>query len=684
MSPAVPMKATHEYGARMTPEQAALRYAAQGLYVFPIFEIAEDGTCACGGRVKDCTPGKHPRTRHGVDDGSVHPDAIRGWWRMWPSAAIGVNLEMSGLVDVAPDHPEHLAEFQRRGIETPARFQSPGGEGHVHHLFRRQEACPIHRICRTGEYDILSNGYAILPPSSGEGGRRYRWLSSMPDLNGGLPPAPAWVVDALQAAKVRRTQSAPRRVSIETGGIEDEPPIPLNDHQAAIWRGEIPILKPDGEIDRSATLLRIGRMLWNAGMTRAGVIAAVRERDQALGWDKYSGRGDADTRYTEIGDLLEAEGRDPVVVLNAVPRHVPVPEPVIDPETGEVKRHYEIIDAPDYVNRPEPRWLVPRIIPAQAFFSVYGPPASFKSFWGLDLFASIATGIEFHGCSVESGPCLYIAAEGASGLMLRLKAWEKARGVSLPRDLKILPGVVSLMNAEAIARLIADIRSFDTPFAAVMFDTFSRSIAGADENQQKDMTIAVDAIGRIQADLDAAVGMIHHGTKGTGSLRGSSVLDGALDTIIRITAAGEAVTVHNEKQKDGLNFEDMIFRRVIVPLSPPPDPDTPFVVGGDVSSVVLERMAPEEERAEASKRRTADLTPSQRATLHALDTFSPAGAPKREWLDAARFLSNGDLSRQLFHSHVDVLLKRGFVKVVTERNGEPIYVVDGRYRVEKD
>lgn len=305
---------------RMTPEQAALHYAAQGLYVFPVFEITEDGTCACGGRKKDCTPGKHPRTRHGDDDGSVHPEAIRGWWRMWPTAAIGVNLEMSGLVDVAPDHPDHLAEFERRGIETPARFQSPGGEGHIHHLFRRQSDCPVYRICRTGEYDILSNGYAILPPSTGKDGRRYRWLSTMPDLNGGLPPAPTWVADALREAKARRSQTTPRRVSIETGEIEDEPPVPLNDHQAAIWRGEIPILKPDGDIDRSATLLRIGRMLWNAGMTRAGVIAAVRERDQALGWDKYSGRGDAATRYTEIGDLLEREGRDATAILNPSPR----------------------------------------------------------------------------------------------------------------------------------------------------------------------------------------------------------------------------------------------------------------------------------------------------------------------------------------------------------------------------
>jgi hypothetical protein len=322
---------TKQLETGMTPEQAALHYAAQGLYVFPIYEITEDGACACGGRPR-CKPGKHPRTAKGDENASVHPDAIRGWWRMWPNAAIGVNLELSGLVDVAPDHPDHLAEFERRGVVTPARFQSPGGEGHIHHLFRRQDACPVWRICRTGEYDILSNGYAILPPSTGKDGRRYRWLADVPDLNGGLPPAPAWVVAALAEAKTRR--AAPVRVSAETGEIEDEPPIPLNEHQIAVWRGAIPILKPDGEIDRSASLLRIGRMLWNAGMTRAGVIAAVAERDQALGWDKYSDRGDATTRYAEIGDLLEAGGHDPTVILNPSPpkatRRQTWPAPLIE------------------------------------------------------------------------------------------------------------------------------------------------------------------------------------------------------------------------------------------------------------------------------------------------------------------------------------------------------------------
>jgi hypothetical protein len=365
-------------------------------------------------------------------------------------------------------------------------------------------------------------------------------------------------------------------------------------------------------------------------------------------------------------------------------RHEPAFE--VDEETGEIKRHYEIIDAPDYVTRPAPRWLVHSIITEGAFFSVYGPPASFKTFWALDLMASIAAGINFHRLPVRQGPCLYVAAEGAGGLMARLKAWQKARGVPLPRDLKILPGVVSLMNPEAVARLIVDIQSFGTPFAAVMFDTWSRSIAGADENTQKDMSTAVDHAGRLKTALNTTVGMVHHGTKGTGSLRGSSVLDGALDTIIRITASEQAVTVHNEKQKDGAEFPDMAFRRVIVPLYDAPARDDGRIVligagaNSDTSSVVLERMDADEEQAQKRDAQIGGLTASQRLTVVALESFGPEGANRREWLDGARTLHSEELSRQAFYKQVDTLLRRGIAKIVTERAGQEIYVVDGRYR----
>lgn len=68
---------------------AALDYARRGLRVFPVFEIEDDGRCACG---RDCgrDAGKHPRTRHGFKDATTNSVQITAWWSRWPNANIGV------------------------------------------------------------------------------------------------------------------------------------------------------------------------------------------------------------------------------------------------------------------------------------------------------------------------------------------------------------------------------------------------------------------------------------------------------------------------------------------------------------------------------------------------------------------------------------------------------------------
>jgi hypothetical protein len=93
----------------------------------------------------------------------------------------------------------------------------------------------------------------------------------------------------------------------ETGG---EPPVELDPEAMAVWRGEKPKLTDAGEVDRSSTLVKIGRVLYDARATRPAIVAALAERDEALDYRKYAGRADAHTRYHEIVDELESNGRN--------------------------------------------------------------------------------------------------------------------------------------------------------------------------------------------------------------------------------------------------------------------------------------------------------------------------------------------------------------------------------------
>lgn len=151
-----------------------MSYAALGWPVVPL-HTPVDGVCDCPKRAACVSPGKHPRTMHGLDDASTDEEKIRRWWHMWPDANIAVDLWRAGLVDVAPDSLEWHAEFIARGLPPTWSFKSGGGDGHEHYLYRRPEGTPPYRVCKPGEYDILSSGYAVMPPSLHVSGQRYAW-----------------------------------------------------------------------------------------------------------------------------------------------------------------------------------------------------------------------------------------------------------------------------------------------------------------------------------------------------------------------------------------------------------------------------------------------------------------------------------------------------------------------------
>jgi hypothetical protein len=88
-----------------------------------------------------------------------------------------------------------------------------------------------------------------------------------------LPPTPKVLVDNINKVD---------------GDTDNEPPVVLSLTALAVWRGEKPVLKPNGEIDRSESLYKIGVVLHEHNATRPTIIAALAERDTALGWNRYS------------------------------------------------------------------------------------------------------------------------------------------------------------------------------------------------------------------------------------------------------------------------------------------------------------------------------------------------------------------------------------------------------------
>lgn len=98
-----------------------------------------------------------------------------------------------------------------------------------------------------------------------------------------------------------------------------EPPVRLAGRAREVWNGDHPKIR-EGRIDRNASLLKIGRVVYDAGAERPVIVEALRERDDAL-YRKFTNRADADTRYHEMVDELERNGRreSKPATLTAVP-----------------------------------------------------------------------------------------------------------------------------------------------------------------------------------------------------------------------------------------------------------------------------------------------------------------------------------------------------------------------------
>ena len=116
----------------------------------------------------------------------------------------------------------------------------------------------------------------------------------------------AWDPEVIDQAIPLLPKTAEREVEEGAGG---EPPIELGPEALRVWRGEKPVLTDVGRVDRSRSLVYIGRVVYDAGGTRPLIVRTLRERDEALGWRKYAGRSDAEQRYHEIVDELEKNGR---------------------------------------------------------------------------------------------------------------------------------------------------------------------------------------------------------------------------------------------------------------------------------------------------------------------------------------------------------------------------------------
>ena len=216
-------------------------------------------------------------------------------------------------------------------------------------------------------------------------------------------------------------------------------------------------------------------------------------------------------------------------------------------------------------------FVVQNLIVQNSLVALVSPPGSNKTFLALDLALSIASGQStWLGAPLHvAGPAVYVLGEGGGRFKLRVQAWDEQHGIepSQSYPFHVLNEAVALTNradADAFVQEVAALKP-----VLIVFDTLSRCLAGADENNQKDMSAAVGVCDTLRQQLGCCVVLLHHTTKGGDVERGSSVLRGAVDTLLVLKASDPSAaqfTMTCDKQKDAESFAPIYLAREQVTL----------------------------------------------------------------------------------------------------------------------
>lgn len=227
-----------------------LDYASRGWPVVPIFEIVKNGTvCSCGRKPgADCSPGKHPRTAHGLSDASTDPDMIKAWMKQWPKSNWAILTGAgSGIVviDVDPKHGglDSIKALTDSDVPNDAWgtdvIQKTGSGGY--HLLFKHPGKPIrNKVGLRPGLDVRGDGgYIIVAPSGHISGGVYGWLNS----NGHAPPP---ITDWANKLLAERKSAAP---------IADVIPDHQRNHTLTSFAGSMRQRGADEEMILNALLL---------------------------------------------------------------------------------------------------------------------------------------------------------------------------------------------------------------------------------------------------------------------------------------------------------------------------------------------------------------------------------------------------------------------------------------------
>lgn len=323
----------------------------------------------------------------------------------------------------------------------------------------------------------------------------------------------------------------------------------------------------------------------------------------------------------------------------------------------DTHRELKFLTIDELRNRPRPSWMIRGLLRQASLAMLVGDFGTYKSFIALAWALALASGRDWVGHPVKGGAVAYVAAEGAGGQIDRLDAWALHEGCPLPDNVRILDQSIDLVgDNEPLLEALAGTEDL----CLVVVDTVARTFVG-NENLQEDANGYVAAADRIKAETGATVLLIHHNNR-QGEYRGSTVIPGALDTMIGAEKTADGVRLSCLKMKDAEPFDPIYLQRLKVDLNAERGLEDDAGIDLDARSSLVFTVVgttpsggPERD----------PLKPSERKALQAL------GEAPQSWLAWTGWKSLVKVSQSTFSDAVAALLADDYV--TKEESGKASY-----------
>jgi hypothetical protein len=199
----------------------ALRYAAAGLRVHPLYEVdPATQVCACpaGAACTEKQRGKHPRLGGWQTKATTDADEVRAWWTRWPRAGIGLatgSASRCWVLDL--DGPEagawYEAQVAKHGLTRTLGVHTSRG---FHLYWRWTDAAMVRnaqglKAVGAPNVDVRGEGgYVCAPPTVHRSGHVYTWETQLAAFQREMVEAPAWLLDIVkERPKPKREFKAP-------------------------------------------------------------------------------------------------------------------------------------------------------------------------------------------------------------------------------------------------------------------------------------------------------------------------------------------------------------------------------------------------------------------------------------------------------------------------------------------